>query len=177
MTDGPAGRPNAEELARRVAELEAENHRLRALLGPGAEGRAAAAPAWEPTLFPQAPWPSSAVTRRSSPTEKVQLFMSLFRGRDDTHALRWDNPRSGKSGWGPAVEGGWANIRRPDRQLLPFTDTVVHDHLEGRVHAGLYPLRLDDSCVLLACDFDGPGWTLDALAYLDAARELAYRNR
>src|ERR1019366_9030251 len=28
----------------------------------------------------------------------------------------------------------------------------------------------DDSCFLLVCDFDGPGWTLDALAYLDAAR-------
>jgi len=26
-----------------------------------------------------------------------------------------------------------------------------------------------DRCVLLACDFDGPGWVLDALAYHDAA--------
>jgi hypothetical protein len=28
-----------------------------------------------------------------------------------------------------------------------------------------------DYCRLLVCDFDGPGWVLDALAYLDAAHD------
>jgi hypothetical protein len=50
-----------------------------------------------------------------------------------------------------------------------MTDTVTADHLAGKIAAGLYPLLSDDSCHLLVCDFDGPGWTLDALAYLDAA--------
>jgi len=41
--------------------------------------------------------------------------------------------------------------------------------LAGGFHAGLYPLLRGDSCRLLVCDFDGPGWAPDALAYLDAA--------
>jgi superfamily II DNA or RNA helicase len=86
------------------------------------------------------------------------------------YALRWDNPRTGKSGWSPAVKGGWVNARRADREYLPLVDEVVSEHLGGRCHAGLYPLLQDDSCCLLACDFDGPGWVLDALAYLDASR-------
>ena len=62
------------------------------------------------------------------------------------------------------------NTRRPDKEYVPLVDEVISDHLGGQFHAGLYPLLRDDSCRLLACDFDGPGWTLDALAYLDAAR-------
>ncbi|MGH9060039.1 MAG: TOTE conflict system archaeo-eukaryotic primase domain-containing protein, partial [Acidimicrobiales bacterium] len=77
------------------------------------------------------------------------------------------------SGWGPAVRGGWANTRKPDRELLPFSDPVAQDHLAGKLHAGLYPLGHDDTCRVLVCDFDGAGWTLDALAYLDAARAAA----
>src|SRR5581483_1189913 len=126
-----------------------------------------------PTFF--TPQPSTAepvpVLDRSSPrAAKVALFRSLFAGRDDVYALRWENTRTGKGGWGPAVQGGWANARRPDREYLAFTDKVAESHLAGEVHAGLYPLLPDDSCRVLACDFDGAGWVLDALAYLDAAR-------
>lgn len=52
-----------------------------------------------------------------------------------------------------------------------LTDRVVEQHLAGEIHAGLYPLLRGDACRLLACDFDGPGWVLDALAYVDAARD------
>jgi hypothetical protein len=41
-------------------------------------------------------------------------------------------------------------------------------NLAGDLHAGLYPLMRGDACRLLACDFDGPGWMLDALAFRDA---------
>ncbi len=98
------------------------------------------------------------------------MYRSLFAGREDVYALRWQNQRSGKGGWSPAVRGGWANAKRPEREYLPFTDEVVERHLAGTVHAGLYPLLRGDTCRLVACDFDGPGWALDALAYLDAAR-------
>lgn len=60
-------------------------------------------------------------------------------------------------------------MRRLDREFLPLTVEVAQ-HLAGQDHVRLYPLGHDDSCRLLLSDFDGPGWTLDALAYLDAAR-------
>ncbi len=49
---------------------------------------------------------------------------------------------------------------------------MIADHLAGKAHAGLYPLLGDDTCRLVVCDFDGPGWALDALAYLDAAQSM-----
>ena len=99
------------DLARRVAELETENRRLRQLLG--FDGRPSVAPTWEPTLFTgQAEAAERKVNRRSPPEDKVALFRALFRGRDDVYALRWENARTGRNGWSPAVKGGWVNARK-----------------------------------------------------------------
>lgn len=102
------------------------------------------------------------------------MFRELFTGRADVYAVRWANDRTGKAGWGPAVRGGWSKARDPDREYLPVTDEVIEAHLAGRIHAGLYPLLPGDTCRLLACDFDGPGWALDALAFYDAARAMEF---
>jgi superfamily II DNA or RNA helicase len=156
-----------------VAQLEAENRRLRELLGMIDDSSPPPISAWEPTLFGSTTKPTaSSVNRRSSPEEKMALFRSLFRGRGDVFAVRWENPRSAKSGWSPAVKGGWANSRNPNREYLPLDDEVVGRHLSGGCHVGLYPLLDDDSCWVLAADFDGTTWAPDALAYLDSASSV-----
>lgn len=38
---------------------------------------------------------------------KVDLFRSLFRGRDDVFPRRWENVKKGKSGYSPACENEW----------------------------------------------------------------------
>jgi superfamily II DNA or RNA helicase len=161
------------ELLAEIEVLRAENRRLRELLGLDGRGPDVPSARWSPTLFTSEP-PAAASTvvvdRSSSRAAKVALFRSLFAGREDVYAVRWENSRTGKAGWGPAVRGGWGNSRRPDRELLPFSEEVTEAHLAGEIHAGVYPLLPGDGCRLLACDFDGAGWVLDALAYLDAAR-------
>jgi len=48
-------------------------------------------------------------------TEKVVLFRSLFRGRDDVSPRRWENVRTGKSGYSPACANEWDHVpwKRP----------------------------------------------------------------
>ena len=92
---------------------------------------------------------------------------SLFGARTDVFALRWENASSGKAGWSPAVRGGWAN-KRARKDYLALSDDVIARHLRGDATVGIYPLMRGDTCTLLACDFDGGTWVLDALAYLDA---------
>ena len=48
-----------------------------------------------------------------------------------------------------------------------MTDEVVAEHLQGSKTIGVYPLRKDDACWLLACDFDGGSWALDAAAFVE----------
>ncbi len=63
-------------------------------------------PAWEPTLFrePSASADRVSVDGHSSAEAKIALFRSLFAGRDDVHAARWENERSRKS-VGRGVDG------------------------------------------------------------------------
>ena len=167
MADDPQ-----ESLATALAELEqlrAENQRLRGLLGLDTRPAAEPVEVAEPTLFQSTPLgPAGKVDASSPQAAKLASFRSLFAGREDVHATRWENPRTGATGWSPAVRGGWARTSKGPREYLPLTDEVIARHLTGEATVGLYPLLAGDACQLLACDFDGGTWALDALAYLDA---------
>ncbi len=156
----------ASELEAELQRLRAENARLLRLL----ELSPAQARPPGPTqtgIFHIQPGP---VTGSSSGRDKVAFFRSLFAARPDIYATRWENPRTGRSGWVPAVVGGWRKGTR--RPYLPLTDDAITAHLTGDIHLGLYPLLDGDRCHWLAADFDGPAAMLDALAYLKAARAI-----
>ncbi len=123
-TDNAAARLSAMEAE--LASLRDENTRLRKMLGLD-DARPAEVTPWRPSLFGvrNAHDRLEDVDHESPTATKVALFRQLFAGRDDVYALRWENDRTGKSGWSPAVRGGWSNSRQPDREYLPFTDEVM----------------------------------------------------
>lgn len=109
------------------------------------------------------------VHQRSSQRAKLALYRTLFAGRNDVYARRFENRGKGTSGWWPVHKGG-PHIPRAEREYLPLTDEVIAAHLQGRDTIGLYPLLTDDTCRLLACDFDKATWRLDVQAYCEAAK-------
>lgn len=132
------------------------------------------------------PMDSLPTDRTSSPDVKIALFRALFRGRNDVYARRFENRRTGKSGYAPACTNEWVRgicekprvkcAVCPHRRLLSLTDDVIRWHLSGcdpkgdPFVAGVYPLLPDDSCVFLAVDFDKAGWREDASAFLETCR-------
>lgn len=106
----------------------------------------------------------------SPPAAKVAFFRALFAARRYIYATRWESTRTGRSGWVPAVAGGWRKGDKARRDYLPLTDEVITAHLSGGAHIGLYPLIDGDRCHWIAADFDGPSAMLDALTFLKAAR-------
>jgi hypothetical protein len=111
------------------------------------------------------------VTMSSPVEDKLALYLDLFRARTDVYAVRWDNHRTGASGWMPAVAGGWRkSMDRRGATHLPLTPEVVAGHLRGDAFIGLYPLLTTNACHFLVADFDGQAAMLDALAYSKAAR-------
>jgi hypothetical protein len=154
-----------EELER----LRRENARLRKLLTL-TKAEAAPARGTQAAWFDKAPGPVDA---SSSPQAKVAFYAALFGARRDVYAVRWENARYGKSGWMPAVEGGWRKGSKPaDHRYLALTPDVLAAHLTGDIHIGLYPMLPGDQTCWLAADFDGQAAMLDALAYLKAARAV-----
>jgi hypothetical protein len=72
------------------------------------------------------------VHHRSPQEAKVAFFGALFAARTDVYAVRYDNQRTGKSGWVPAVRGGWQKaVRHEDPSYLPLTAAVPAGHLKG----------------------------------------------
>jgi hypothetical protein len=49
----------------------------------------------------------SAPTIALSSDAKVALFRALFRGRDDVFPRRWENQKTGKSGYAPVCRNEW----------------------------------------------------------------------
>ena len=110
--------------------------------------------------------------------EKVRLFRDLFRGRDDVFAIRWEI-RSGKSGYSPACANEWDPVlcRKPcstcpNSSYLPLTDSVIQEHLAGKKTVGIYPLLTDETCYMLAADFDKASWQDDVIAFLQSCRQM-----
>src|SRR4051794_10899439 len=150
-----------------VARLRAENSRLLRLLELTFKEARPPGPV-QTSVFDAARGPVHA---GSPATAKVAFFTALFAARPDVYALRWENDRSGRSGWTPAVRGGWRkSVPVAEREYLPLTEEVITAHLSGELELGLYPLLDGDRCCWLAADFDGATAMLDALAYLKAAR-------
>jgi hypothetical protein len=62
---------------------------------------------------------SPLINRQGSPEAKIAMLRSLFRGRDDVNARRFENLRTGKSGFSPAcanefVHGATAPFAPPN---------------------------------------------------------------
>lgn len=159
--------PELTALREQVARLRVENARLMRLLELTPEQARLPSPA-QTGMFDADP---GMVDVSSAPAAKVAFYAALFGARRDAYAVRWQNARSGASGWMPAVRGGWRRgIPAAQREYLPLTQEVLAAHLSGEVEVGLYPMLERDRCWWVAADFDGPLAMLDALAYLKAAR-------
>ena len=123
---------------------------------------------------------------QSSPEEKIQLFRFLFKGREDVFPRRFENSKTGKSGYSPVCRNEWAagiclkpKISCQDcnhRAFVPVDDEIIRNHLKGidpgdragrDFIAGVYPLLTDETCWFLAVDFDKSSWTEDAKAFLE----------
>jgi superfamily II DNA or RNA helicase len=162
----------------RLAELDAERARLLRRI----EALRAAVPTAKAPLITVSLPVGGAEAVPASQERKVALFGSLFRGRADVYPRRWENGRTGKSGYSPHCANEWKRglCEKPkvkcgecaSKAFVPVTDEVLLQHLRGEVVAGVYPLVDGDRCHFVAVDFDGDGWQEDVGAYASTARDI-----
>lgn len=98
--------------------------------------------------------------------ERVNIYKSLFKGREDVFAYRWEMD-NGETGYSPARKFAPSN-----QHFIPLTDQQIYDHLSGKKTIGLYPLLKDNTCWLLAVDFDKKEWHKDVTAFCHTCDEL-----
>ena len=153
--------------------LREENEILKARLGitdplpdPHQDPKSHLSLANEKSDVPKVEYPPG-IAAQLDPVGKIRLFMSLFKGRADVYAKRWQN-REGRAGYAPVCRNEWKAglCRKPTTKCFEcrhqsydaLDEKVIEAHLRGTIVAGLYPLRREDFCHLLAIDFDDEGW-------------------
>jgi len=77
------------------------------------------------------------VGSNSSAEEKIKLFRTLFKGREDVYAVFWFNERTGKKGYSPACENPWSSKKGKAKKYLALTDEVILSHLTGEKIIGI----------------------------------------
>lgn len=134
--------------------------------------------------------PTSSVVSMLSLQEKVALFRSLFKGREDVFARRWFSASTGKSGYQPVCAREWNReycdkkkykcAECPNREFQPLGYNDIYRHLEGKDQngrdvVGVYAIFPDNSCSFLCCDFDDKSceheYQDDVRAYVSVCRE------
>ena len=112
-------------------------------------------------------------------SSQIQTFRSLFKGREDVFAVRWE--KGNKSGYMPAyfydpyryrahkMNGGtFQNFT--EKSYLKLTDEQIQKHLDGFHQIGVYPLLQDNTTWFLAADFDKADWHEEAVNFLNACK-------
>ena len=112
---------------------------------------------------------SGMVHGSSSTQEKIEFFLSLFKGREGLYARRYTSVKTGKSGYTPVCKHEWdhelCNKKKykcpecPNREFISLTSDTVKAHLMGRDPlcrdvVAIYPMLEDNTTWLLAADFD-----------------------
>ena len=134
--------------------------------------------------------PISLPVFKLSLDERVALFMSLFKGREDVFARRWFSKSTGKAGYQPVCVNEWRRgvcdkktykcAECPNRDFAPLTSQDVYRHLEGKDEnccdvVGLYAIMPDNNCSFLCTDFDDKsckhGYKDDVLAFVGVCRD------
>ena len=168
------------ELQQRIEELEKENQELRRQLGYAEPVRSVVTETPKNEMVLET---AAGIHMRSTPEEKIHLFRSLFRGREDVFARRWYSVQKEKGGYAPVCANEWRYgvcikpkgkcSKCENRVLVPLDDAIIYKHLSGKDAngqdvIGLYPILADDTCYFLAIDFDDGAWqeNVSAVGYV-----------
>ena len=121
--------------------------------------------------------------------EQIVLFKSLFKGRYDVFAVRWE--KGSKNGYMPSYQydpyqyrlhkmkgGTFQNFN--DKSYSPYSDEQIAKHLRGDQLIGIYPLLKDNTSWFIAADFDEAGWENECMVFVNSCIKInipAYLER
>ncbi|WP_298954265.1 DEAD/DEAH box helicase [uncultured Nonlabens sp.] len=112
--------------------------------------------------------------------KQIPLFSSLFKGREDVFALRWE--KSTKSGYMPAYsydpymyrlhkQHGGTFKDYTDKTYLRLNDYQLSKHFSGEQSIGIYPLLKDNTSWFIVADFDKGDWKKQSQKALQVLKE------
>lgn len=116
--------------------------------------------------------------------QRIDLYQSYFRGRDDVYAQRWF--KNSAKQYSPVVQKKYCSYDPITKKRIisappgvsvyeKLTDNVIYNHLskDNNLAIGLYVIVNNDECYLAAIDFDGSNWQKETIL---VATTIEYYN-
>ena len=170
-----------------LEQLRMENARLKEILqANGIAYDVVSTYAYEEKVYSDISFPEVHLGKE----ERIELFRSLFRGREDVFARRWYSKVTNKSGYQPVCVNEWRRglcdkkaikcAECPNRNFLSLGYDDVCRHLIGNDEngcdvVGIYAIMSDNNCAFLCTDFDDKsckhGYKDDVLAFVGVCRD------
>lgn len=170
-----------------LGKLRTENARLKEILqANGIAYEVATANTDEEKVYSDIMFPDVHLGK----DERVELFRSLFRGREDVFARRWYSKATNKGGYQPVCINEWRRgicdkkavkcADCPNRNFLPLGYDEICRHLIGNDEngcdvVGIYAIMPDNNCAFLCTDFDDKsckhGYKDDVQAFVGVCRD------
>lgn len=174
-------------LANELEKLRTENIRLKKLLlANGIKYDVGETGTGEDKIYSDVVFPAVHLGK----DDRVKLFRSLFRGREDVFARRWYSKTTGKAGYQPVCMNEWRIgvcdkksvkcAECPNRNFLPLNYDVICRHLigddaNGCDVVGVYAIMPDNNCAFLCTDFDDKscehGYKEDVLNFVGVCKD------
>ena len=170
-----------------LEQLRMENARLKEILqANGIAYDVVSTYAYEEKVYSDISFPEVHLGKE----ERIELFRSLFRGREDVFARRWYSKVTNKSGYQPVCVNEWRRglcdkkaikcAECPNRNFLSLGYDDVCRHLIGNDEngcdvVGIYAIMSDNNCAFLCTDFDDKSckhrYKDDVLAFVGVCRD------
>lgn len=118
-----------------------------------------------------------------STSDKIDIYKSYFRGRPDIYAEKYFSKKNQSYGWNPACSRSFKDGCKkgkvknycgicPISNFIKLDESILKAYFRGEHKSegiGIYPLLLDNTCYLLAIDFDDDNWFEDMLSVYKTA--------
>lgn len=170
-----------------LEQLRMENARLKEILqANGIAYDVVSTYAYEEKVYSDISFPEVHLGKE----KRIELFRSLFRGREDVFARRWYSKVTNKSGYQPVCVNEWRRglcdkkaikcAECPNRNFLSLGYDDVCRHLIGNDEngcdvVGIYAIMSDNNCAFLCTDFDDKSckhrYKDDVLAFVGVCRD------
>ena len=110
-----------------------------------------------------------------SKDEKINIYASYFRGREDVYAVKYLDKKDNKKKYTPVCQNAFSVMcdkskylgcrECPHKVYLGITHNNLIEHFTGKKSYGIYPMLDGDKCYFLAVDFDDGKYFNSALCF------------
>jgi len=117
--------------------------------------------------------------------ERMELYRSYFKGREDVYAQRWFKGELKQ--YSPVIKKQYISFDPITKKRIilasegesvyeKLTDEVIFKHLSknNNLAVGLYVIANENQCFLAAIDFDGPKWQEECSLVTDVIEQYSF---